>query len=119
MLSLKPPTGKTKIITDTESGAKFTIGPLSPKAYLELKRKSKMRTGDDTDPIQWGRNACDRVILAWDGVGETPDSPAECTSENKQLFGERFAFTKVTWLVDQAMELDQEIQAEKGEAKNS
>ncbi len=116
MLSLKPLVTQTWA-THPETGVRLKLNALSGKDYQELRRKSKK--GGEVDPIVFAANAADKIIAEWEGVGESPDKPAECTEKNKRAFGEAFVFNIMTWAIDEAMKIESHIKEEEIEGKDS
>ena len=118
MLELEPVKG-TKEVTDSDSGATFTIKPMSAEKHSALRGSCLSKKTGEVDPIEFGAKAAVAIIVSWTGVGKNKDD-GECQAHDvaKKQFGKRFAYTLMPWLIEEAMELDQALAAEMEDAKN-
>ncbi|MDP3425490.1 MAG: hypothetical protein Q8S32_17250 [Burkholderiaceae bacterium] len=95
-----------------DSGVKFTLIPIDPRAYEKLQRQAGRGKNGEADPIAFAGLFAKQAIVRWEGVKQ------HCSDENKQRFGERFAFNVMPWLVSQCMDVARTIDAEVDAAKN-
>ncbi|MBU0592438.1 MAG: hypothetical protein KKH74_01745 [Gammaproteobacteria bacterium] len=108
---------KTITVTHHESGAKFTLRPLTPRKYQELQKKSHDKKGG-IDAITMAGNAAKYIIVDWEGVGDE-NGEIECSDENRYTFGENLAFHVVPFLIDESMNFDRYLNDETTAAKNA
>lgn len=114
MLNLKPKQ-PTRVVTHTESGAKFELRTLSPSKREAMRRRHLK--GEQLQLVDYMKEAADYTIVSWWDVGDGSET-AECTKENRALFGANFATSIMPWLLGEAESLDAYISEEVSEAKN-
>ncbi len=114
MLNLKPKQ-KTRIVTHTESGARFEVRHLTP-AKREAMRNRHMK-GGELKLVEYMKEAAQFAIVNWWEVGNSGET-AECSDENKEVFGANFATSIMPWLLSEAESLDVFFTDEKAAAKN-
>lgn len=123
---------QTKWVTHDETETRFEIKPLSATSHNNLRNASMEKGVVNT--IVFSQKAAVKLIVDWDGVGNAKrDSegklekgadgkpilePAECNEVQKKKFGARAAYNIAPWLVEQAVEFDEQLQKMEEDAKN-
>lgn len=103
-------------IEHPETGVAFTIRPVSPDKYAEIRRAS-MKEGA-LDLAKWGANFAVAALDGWEGVGDS-SGELPCTDENKRTFGRNQAINIMPWVIEQATSLDRFRVEEEDAAKNA
>jgi len=92
------------------TGSTFKIKPMSVARYNALVKKCTK--GEDIDGIALKKLVAVEVIEDW-----SDNIKAECTPDNKALFGAKFAAKIMPDIVEKALQLGTGIDEEKEEAK--
>lgn len=130
----KSPLKRTKWVTHEATDTSFEIKPLSAEAHNELRKSSVDKKGE-FDVIVFSYRAAKKVIVNWRNVGraERDDKgnvvkgedgnpiciASDCNDVSKIRFGKRAAYSIMPWLIGEARDFDEEIEAGEAEAKNA
>lgn len=98
--------------THPDTGVKLTLRPVTPAEYERLQKRAGKGKNQDSDPIKFAGLFAQHAIVDWGSVKQ------DCTGDNKQKFGERFAYTIMPWAVSQSLDAARTMDGEIEDAKN-
>jgi hypothetical protein len=112
------PAAEARDCRHAETGVHFSIRPITPEKFSELRKESLGRDGA-LDLVKWSGNFAVAAIAGWDDQVGDAKGPMECTDHNKQLFGRNHAVNIMPWIIERATSLDQYRVDEEHAAKNA